>query len=173
MNFRNVCALSVVAAMMIFAVPAMAQTTKLGVINVQKAVSLTTEGKAAMKKLDDMQKRIEKELKAKQDEILRLENELKNQGAVMSDDMKRSKIQDYQKKAGDFQQAYQDSAKKMSDEQQKLLTPIQARFEKIVAKLGKDEGYTAILHGEVVLYSSALIDLTDRVAKLYDLGGGK
>ena len=159
--------------MMLFAVPGLAQTTKLGFINMQKAVSQTTEGKAALKKLDSMQKRIETELKSKQDEILRIENELKSQGALMADETKRQKIQDYQKKAGMFQQTYQESSKKMGEEQQKLMTPIMARFEKIVAKLGKDENFTAILHGEVVLYGSPKVDLTDRIARMYNKGAGK
>lgn len=173
MKFRNACAFAVVAAMTLFAVDGLAQEAKFGVINMQKAVTMTTEGKAAMKKLDDMQKRIEKELKAKQDEILRIEDELKNQANLMSDDTKRQKIQEYQKKGAEFQQSYQESAKKMGDEQQKLMAPIMARFEKIVTKLGKDEKFTAILHGEVVLYASPTIDLTDRIAKMYNSGAGK
>ena len=128
---------------------------------------------AALKKLEDMQKRMEKELKAKQDEIVRLEEDLKSQVPLMNDDVKRQKLGEFQKKAADFQEAYQNSAKKIGEEQQKLMAPILARFEKIVTKLGKDENFTAILHGEVVLYSSASIDLTDRISKMYDSGAGK
>lgn len=173
MKFRNACALVAVALVMAFSAPVMAQTVKIGVINMQKALSQTIEGKAALKKLEDMQKRMEKELKAKQDEIVRLEEDLKSQVPLMNDDMKRQKLGEFQKKAADFQEAYQNSAKKIGEEQQKLMAPILARFEKIVTKLGKDENFTAILHGEVVLYSSASIDLTDRISKMYDSGAGK
>lgn len=173
MKFRNACALVAVALVMAFSAPVMAQTVKIGVINMQKALSQTTEGKAALKKLEDMQKRMEKELKAKQDEIVRLEEDLKSQVPLMNDEMKRQKLGEFQKKAADFQEAYQNSAKKIGEEQQKLMAPILARFEKIVTKLGKDENFTAILHGEVVLYSSASIDLTDRISKMYDSGAGK
>jgi Skp family chaperone for outer membrane proteins len=40
----------------------------------------------------------------------------------------------------------------------------------VIQKLGADEGYTLILEKNeaIVLYASKVIDLTDRVIKLYD-----
>ncbi len=43
-------------------------------------------------------------------------------------------------------------------------------LQKVIQKLGADEGYTVILEKNeaIVLYTSKAIDITDRVIKLFD-----
>jgi len=43
-------------------------------------------------------------------------------------------------------------------------------FQKVIQKLGADEGYTFImeLNENVVLFASKAIDITDRVIKVFD-----
>ena len=43
-------------------------------------------------------------------------------------------------------------------------------FQKVIQKVGMDEGYTLILekNENIVLYVSKAIDITDRVVKAYD-----
>jgi outer membrane protein len=172
MNFRRLCTIGVLAGLMILSFPALAQQ-KFGFVNIQRAVAESKEGKAVLKKLQDQTTRKQKELNTKQDELKKLEDNMKTQGTMWNDDMKRTKLQEYQKKGLELQEFYAANQKELAEREQELTTPLLTRFEKIILKIGKDESYTAILHSTAGLFVSDKVDLTDRVIQLFDAGSGK
>jgi outer membrane protein len=159
--------------MLFIAAPAVAQTVKIGVVDVQKALTEVNDGKAVKAKLEAELKKKQRDFDKMQDEAKRLKDEIETQGAMMKEDLKRQKFQEYQKKMVELQEFYLGNQRELADKEGELTRPILERMEKILAKLGKDEGYTAILHSAGTLYSSPSVDLTDRLIKLYNSGAGK
>ncbi|MBM4394928.1 MAG: OmpH family outer membrane protein [Deltaproteobacteria bacterium] len=155
------------------AVPAAAQGVKLGFVDIQKALMTVNEGKSAKSKLEKIAKSKQAELDKMQDDIKRLATELQEQGAVMRDETKRQKAQEYQKRLMELQDYYLNNQKTLAEEEAKLTRPILERFEKILKKIGKDEGYTMIMEKAAVVYASSATDLTDRLIADFNGGAGK
>jgi len=165
--------LAVAAAIVASAVPAAAQGVKLGFVDIQKALMTVNEGKSAKSKLEKIAKSKQAELDKMQDDIKRLATELQEQGAVMRDETKRQKAQEYQKRLMELQDYYLNNQKTLAEEEAKLTRPILERFEKILKKIGKDEGYTMIMEKAAVVYASSATDLTDRLIADFNGGAGK
>jgi outer membrane protein len=146
---------------------------KMGYVDLQKALTQVSEGKAAKDKLEKRVKAKQVEFDKMQDDVKRLKDELETQGAMMKDELKRQKIQDYQRKLMELQDFYLGNQKELAEEEAKLTKPILERFEKILRKLGKDEGYTLIVEKAAVVYAGPQVDLTERLIKEFNAGGGK
>jgi outer membrane protein len=153
--------------------PARAQTLKLGYVDLQKALTSVEDGKAAKAKLEKAVKAKQVEFDKMQDDLKKLKDELEQQAAIMKDDLKRQKIQDYQRRLMELQEYYLGNQKELAEQEAKLTKPIFDRFEKILKKLGKDEGYTLIVEKAAAVYAAASIDVTDRLIREYNAGGGK
>lgn len=152
--------------------PASAQT-KLAFVDLQKALTQVQDGKAAKNKLEKAVQAKQKEFDRMQNDIKRLKDELEQQGAMMKDELKRQKVQDYQKKLMELQDYYLNNQKELAEQEAKLTKPILERFEKVLRKIGKDEGYTLIIEKTAVIYGADAIDLTDRLIKDVNAGAGK
>lgn len=151
----------------------LAQGVKLGVVDIQRALMTVNEGKAAKAKLEKIAKGKQAELDRMQDDIKRMATELQEQGAMMRDEVKRQKAQEYQKRLMELQDYYLNNQKSLAEEEAKLTRPILERFDKIIKKIGKDEGYTMILEKAAVVYAATANDLTDRLIADFNAGGGK
>ena len=150
-----------------------AQSMKVAWVDLQKALTQVSDGKAAKAKLEKLVKGKQGEFDKKQDDVKRLKDELETQGAMMKEDLKRQKVQDYQRKLMELQDYYMNNQKELAEEEQKLTKPILERFERILQKLGKDEGYTMIIEKAAVVYATPAVDLTARLIKEFNSGAGK
>lgn len=146
---------------------------KIGYVDLQRALTQVSEGKAAKEKLEKKVKVKQAEFDKMQEEAKKLKDELETQGAMMKEDLKRQKIQEYQKKLMELQDYYLGNQKELAEEEAKLTRPILERFEKILKKIGKEEGYTIIVEKSAVVFASPSVDLTDRLIKDFNAGGGK
>jgi len=158
-------------AMMLAASPAFAQ--KIGVVDLEKAIADTKDGKTALAKLEGLTKAKQKELDQLQNDAKKLNDELEAQMSVLREDQKRSKLQELQKKGLELQDFAMKGQQALEDEKAKLLKPILDRMKKILAKIGKDENFTVILHQQAALYVNPAQDLTEKITEQYNAGGGK
>ena len=170
---RTGVGLAVAALLLVAAAPAAAQGVKLGFVDIQKAMMTVNEGKSAKSKLEKVAKAKQAELDRMQDDIKRLAQELQEQGAVMRDEVKRQKAQEYQKRLMELQDYYLNNQKSLAEEEQKLTRPILERFDRILKKIGKDEGFTMILEKAALVYAASASDLTDRLITDFNAGAGK
>jgi len=162
----------VAAAVVLSGAPAFAQA-KLGFVDMQKALISVQEGKAAKAKLDKAVKEKQREFDKMQDELKKMKDDLEQQAALMKEDLKRQKLQEYQKRLMELQDFYMANQRDLAEEEGKLTKPIFERFDKIIKKIGKDEGYTLVVEKAAVVYASGSIDLTDKLIKEFNAGGGK
>jgi outer membrane protein len=105
---------------------------------------------------------------ARKKELDDLGRELAAQSPMLSDEKRREKEQDYQRKSTEYDQFIQSIwgpnglVVKRNEE---ILRPIISKIQTILAKIGSDEGFDLILdaaHGNI-LYASQELDLTQRV----------
>ncbi len=161
------------AVAMLAAVPAKAQTVKIGYVDLQQALSETNDGKAIKSKLERLLKDKQREFDKMQDDVKRIKDEIETQGAMMKEDLRRNKMQDYQKKMVELQEFYMGNQKELADKEAELTKPLLDRFDKVLKQIGRDEGFTLILPSAAVVYGQPSLDLTARLIQMINSGAGK
>jgi outer membrane protein len=143
---------------------------KVGVVDLQKAMELSEEGKKAKAVFQQKVEKIQQELKNKQDRLTALKDELERQSAMLSVTARADKEREYQDKLRDFKRMYEDYQEEMRREDAELSEKILRRLIEVIEGLGVKEGYDLILEKtqSAVLYRSNTIDLTDQLIKMFD-----
>ena len=131
--------------------------------------------KSGMPEVSDMenavaakQKEYDETLRTMQDEYERKVGEFQQRGDSLTENIRKVKIQEIQELQGRLENVYnlgQDEIRKM---QETLFAPIQEKVMKAISSVGEENGYSCILHPQLLLYSGKnIIDATPQVkAKL-------
>ena len=145
-------------------------SSKIGVVDMQK---LQLKSKAFqvikekyMKKAQSLQKRLENE----KNNVLALEEELKKQSMMLSLDAKEDKRKELGKKTRHYKYLQEEFLQEMKEAEVEAVRSVGTEIAKIVAEIGKAQGYLMILEKRAVgfLYNSEEIDITDHVIEAYD-----
>lgn len=151
-----------------------AQQMKLAYVDLQRALNEVEDGKKAKNKLKRMFDDRQKKLDGEQEELKRfkdkLEGELKSN--LLSEDKKREKMADYQRRFYELQVLYTKLQKELSESEAKETKKIFTRFRKILKDVGLKEGYTMILEKteSSILWAPASLDITDVLIQRYNAG---
>lgn len=148
---------------------------KFGVVDLQRALNLSQAGREAKEAFSKKVESAQRIVDAKEQELRRLQAELEKQMALLSDDARSKRLKELQDKQRDFERFVKDSREELAMEERRLTNKILETLEKVVQKIGKDEGYTFIFERNQsgIIYVKDAIDLTDKVIKLYDTQRGK
>jgi len=174
MKRRGVLATAVFLALTLAAVSVQAEM-KVGVVDLQKAMELSEEGKKAKAVFQKQVEKIQKELKVKQDRLAGIKDELERQSAMLSPSARAEKERVYQDKLRDFKRLYEDYQEDMRREDAELSEKILRRLIEVIESMGQKEGFDLILEKtqSAVLYRSPGLDITDQVIRLFDKQGQK
>jgi outer membrane protein len=161
-----------VALLTLVAVPAgfAADAMKIGYVDLQKALNLSSAGKAAKEKMKAKFKEYDVDVQKKQDELKKLKDELEKQAMLLSAEARASKERDYQQKVKDYQRLTKDIQEELQQTDADYTRKILEEIFKVVQQIGKQEGFTLILEKteSSILYASDGIDMTDRVIQAFD-----
>ncbi len=140
---------------------------KIGVVNVQKIVFESKQGKKAKAQWEKEFAQKKKEIEKKEKELEKLREELKKNAAVLSEKAKKQKQEELRRKAMELQFAKQEAMRYLQKRNAELVDAILKKVLKKVEDYGKKNGYTLILDvtGRVV-YKAKNIDLTDQIIKI-------
>ncbi len=129
-------------------------------INAQKVIE------AQKQKLAPLAKQLEQE----QAELLKLEEELRNQSMMLSQDAKQDRRHELEKKNRRYKYLENEYYEEAKQARYDVLKIIGNDVQTIVDDVGKKDGYTMILEKNAVgfLYNNDKIDITDQIVKAYD-----
>jgi outer membrane protein len=177
MNFKRF-ALPLVAALAISTVApreAEAQAAKIAVVDLQRAITETEDGRQARDKLKKLFESRQQGLDKKQQDLKKLKDELDQQKNVLAREALETKVEMYQKLAVELQQLYVDYQRELAEKEGELTKVIMERMERILRRMGQTDGYSLIVErseGGVIFVPSNL-DLTDLLVQRYNAGEGK
>src|SRR5580700_3832694 len=152
--------------------PVSAQTMKVAVVDVQRAVMQTEDGlraQATLKKLFDSR---QQELNKRQQELGRQKEEIDKQAKVLSQAALQKKADDWQKQMVELQTTFVEYNKELEKKQKELTDPIFERVVTSIKRIAGTDGYDLIVDRATVAFSRSDLDLTDRVIQLANGGGG-
>jgi len=148
----------------------LAAELKVAYVDIQRAVNECNAGKEAKKVITKEVEKFQGLIANKQRELQTLKESVEKQAPMLTSDARATREKDYQNKLREFQRWGEDTQNEINQKRTEMERNISMGFQKVIQKVGADEGYTLILekNENIVLYVSKALDITDRVIKAYD-----
>ena len=157
------------ALVMALATGICAAESKLGYLDIQKALGQSDAGKAVKEQLTAKFKKYQDEINGKQEELKKLKDELETQGSLLAESKRAEKEKEYSSKLKNFQEFAKDAQDELQGRDKELTQKVLEAFEKVVQEYGRKNGYTFIfVRSEVMVFADEKVDLTDELLKLFN-----
>jgi outer membrane protein len=154
---------------MSLAVPALAQTQgQVAVVDMERAVNESAQGKKAQIELRRKAERLESELKALTDEVQNLRKDLENAAMVLKPEAKLAKERDFERKARQLNDRTRDAQQEIQEARRDAFAPILRDMQKVIGEIGVKGGYAVILEARTALYHPKSADVTPQVIAAFD-----
>jgi len=150
------------------AISSFAAESRIGFVNIQKAVISTKEWKRNFETFKKNFAKEKKKIKAREKRIKKMLEDLNKQSFVLDPELKKKKEDKYRKEKIAFERYLQDQNTEFSKNEKEVTQKILLKMMKVIQKLGKEKKYTMILEEKVVLYHDLGNDLTALATKTYD-----
>jgi outer membrane protein len=143
---------------------------KIAYVDIQKAVNESNAGKDAKKVITKDVEKFQGQIADKQKVLQTMKESLEKQAPMLNPDARATREKDYQNKLREFQRWGEDTQNEINQKRMEMERNISIGLQKVIQKVGADEGYTLILekNESIVLFVSKALDITDRVIKAYD-----
>jgi outer membrane protein len=146
--------------------------TKVGVINMQAAITGTAEGKQAAAQLQSQFAPRQVELQDMQKQIEDDQSRLRTGQTTLSDEEQARLSRDYNTMTRKLQRKSQEDQDDLNDAQQDLINRIGRKMVDVLDKYAKDGGYAVVLDSSSqqtpIIYEANQIDITQDIIRLYD-----
>ena len=161
---------SMVLALALPALPTLAADFKVGIVDLQRALNESSSGKKAKDQFKGEFEKMQNGLKSEKDSLDRLKEDLDKKSAVLNDDQRKTKMEDFERRRRDLRRKLEDSDAELRKKDQELTGSILKDLAVVIQEIGEREGYTVILENSSssVLYGSKSIDITESVIKAFD-----
>jgi outer membrane protein len=142
-------------------------TTKAGVIDLDRCMKESNEGKrvteSLKKELDAMQ---QKYAKAQKD-LTDLQKEIEKQSLMLSSEARENKQNEYDRKNREFGYLSQDLTEDAQTAQQNANQKMLKQLYTVIQSLAKQQGFDLVMEksNSIIIYTSDAIDITDLVIK--------
>lgn len=143
---------------------------KFAFIDIQAVASNSAEGKAATAKLDELRKKKNSELLAKQNALKAMQDKLSAGGSVLNDAARSQLEKDIEKANRDMQFAQQDAQTEVQDLTNQLQGEFQDKLNPVIEQLRVDKGLLMIfsIRDSGVVAAEPGLDLSAEVIKRFD-----
>jgi outer membrane protein len=140
--------------------------SKFAIVDMQRAVEGTTEGKSILTQLQGEADRKKKELEGKRDELKKISDDLQKQESVLKPDVFQKKRQELEQKAMQFQETVMRTEQDFQQKQLKVTQPIQQKVVAAIAQIAAREKFTLVLRADAVVWpQQSELDITNEVIR--------
>lgn len=153
-----------------FAGMSRAEETKIGFVDMQKALQTVEAGKKAKANLEKEFNAKKKELQTEEAAIKKMGDEFRKQSLVMSDEARSKKQAEIQERIMKFQETTARSQSEIQQKERELTEPIIGRLRGVIAEVAKKKTYAIVLekNENQVLFAPDKDDLTDDVVSAFN-----
>jgi len=164
-GMRIALGLSALLATVGFSATAQAQG-RFAIVDMQRAVEGTTEGRSILTSLQTEADRKKKELESKRDELKKLSDDLQKQESVLKPDVFQKKRQELEQKAMQFQETVMRTEQEFQQKQMKVTQPIQQKVIGAIAQIASRDKFTLVLRSDAVIWpQQSELDITNEVIR--------
>lgn len=157
------------------AAPRVFAEVKVAVVDMQRALNQTKDGKQAKAQLKRLFKRRQQSLDKRQNDLKKMKQDIEKQREVLSRTELQSRLEEYQKAFVELQTTYVEYQRELAQKEGQLTKGILARMQSILRTIGRDEGYTLIVESNEggVVWAPNDLDLTSDLVRRYNAGEGR
>jgi outer membrane protein len=146
--------------------------TKVGVIQVQAALTGTKDGQKAVAEYQSRVAPKVKEMERKRSEIQELQDKLSKGGSAMAQAAKDDLARSIDAKTKSYNRDMEDAQAEAQAEERKMLEELSGKMQVVIEKYGTANGYTLLLdvsnQNTNVIWISTAIDVTKDIIDMYD-----
>jgi outer membrane protein len=161
---------SVAAAALAAPMFAQAPPARVAVIDVQRVLTTSNAGKAAVERLKKMQEERIERAKGMEEELRKLDTDINAKKLSLSED----KLAEMNKQLSDrkiaMQRFAQDADREVSEARDRALLDLENKIKPVIDQIGKEMGLAAIFNKfeSGLVYASDAIDITDTVIQRFN-----
>lgn len=146
---------------------------RIGVVDIDQAISSTDEGKAAREEFARKQREAEAQVQPMVERFNQLKEDLQAKKFVLSDEALYQKQLDLAEMQNQIQNKVKELEGQLQVDQKRLEGPLTKKLVEIIEEAGKDRGFTLILRRGApgVLYAREALDITDLIIEKYNQKG--
>lgn len=146
------------------------QALKIGIVDSQKVLENSIEGKKIMAQLEEKDKQNRETLTKLDDEIRRLETKLSTQRLTLTQEAMAQLSSDIERKRTERKRYAEDTMTEMQELTGRFFNRMQSELMPIIEQIGKDKNIDIIfdLARSGAIYFNPMIDLTQDVINAYD-----
>ncbi len=146
---------------------ARADEYKIGLIDMQRAIQTSDQGKKAKSELEQAFNKKKGELQGEETALKKMQEDFQKQQGALSETAKKKKQADMQARFVKYQELLQKSQAEIQKKEQEMSAPIIVKIRGIVSEVAKKKNYNLVLekNENVVIFSQDKDDLTDEVIK--------
>ncbi len=149
-----------------------AAAVKLGIINIQRAIIESNEGKKAAQKLQEQISPKRNDLQGRQAEIEKLQKQLREQEKTLSDEARGNLVRQVETKTKEFTRINEDYSNEAQQAEAQVINEIGQRVMKVLDEFARKNGYHVVLdvssQQTPVLWAASSVDVTDEIIKLFN-----
>jgi outer membrane protein len=155
----------VLSALALNASFAHADDTRIGVVDMQKAIQSSADGKKAKSELETAFNKKKKELDDQGAALKKEQEDFQKKQAALSDTAKREKGSKLQEKMMKYQELLQKSNVEIQKKEQEMSEPIIRKIREKVSEIAKKKNLSIVLekNDNIVIYSEDKNDITSDV----------
>jgi len=163
----HAAALTVVAALYAFPAHARAEQ-KIAYVDLQRALNEIEEGKAAKANLKREFDQKQKMLDEKKAEFDKLRGEFEKQAMVMSEQARKDRQSELERKGGELQGFFVQLQKDLSEREREATRGIFDKMHAIVREIADAEGVSMVIQAEALVYATPSLDITNELVRKYN-----
>ena len=144
--------------------------TKIGYVDLQRALNEVAEGQAAKARLKSNYEKTEAEIKKQEQALRTKQEELAKKRLAMDEATLRQKATELEQEIMKAREATQKMQRSALEEEQKATRAIFDKMQKLVSEIAQKEGFTYVLEKTEsgVIYGPQSLDLTNDLIRKYD-----
>jgi outer membrane protein len=160
------------AALLLCGSSALAEDSKLGFVDMQRALNETEDGKKAKASLKKVFDQKQKELDEQQAQLKKDLEDLEKKRTLLPADKVREKEAELQSRMQKVQQTYLRHQQDLTGKEQEATAKIFERMTKIISKIAAAENFSMIMDKGALVYAKPHLDLTNELIRRYNSGEG-
>ncbi len=157
-------------ALLVVGTAAQDEPIKIGIVDLQQAVSSTEEGKVAREEMARKQREAEAMMAPFYERYKSLEDDLKAKKFVLSDESLFQKQLDLAEVRNQIENKMKEIEGQLKVDQARIQEPLVTKLRTIINETGRDEGFTMIMQrgGAGLIYTREALDITDLIISKYN-----
>jgi len=146
------------------------EALKIGVVDMEQALSSTDEGKSAREELGRKEREARSQVEPMVDRFKALQEEIKGKKYVLSEEALFDKQVELAELKNKIETKMKELEGQLQIDQGRIVAPLRAKMLEIIEEIGKEQGFTLILERGTpgVIYTREALDITDLVISRFN-----